>query len=80
MDYNHCRPHSSLSYLTPAGFAQRCREAACIRPHTSVPDGVQDCGILSETLDPKRGADQETRVATQGRWRNGLAAFFGMQR
>jgi putative transposase len=51
MDYNHYRPHSSLSYMTPAGFAQRCREAACIRPHTSVPDGVQDCGILSETLD-----------------------------
>jgi hypothetical protein len=51
MDYNHYRPHSRLRYMTPAGFAQRCREAAGIRPHTSVPDGVQDCGILSETLD-----------------------------
>jgi len=37
MDYNHCRPHSSLSYMTPAGFTQLCREAGCIRPHTPVP-------------------------------------------
>jgi putative transposase len=24
MDYNHYRPHSSLSYITPAAFAQIC--------------------------------------------------------
>jgi len=47
MDYNHYRPHSSLSYMTPAGFAELCREAGCVRPHTPVLDGVQDCGILS---------------------------------
>ncbi len=46
MDYNHYRPHSRLSYMTPVGFAQRCRAAACIRQHTSVPDGVQNGGIL----------------------------------
>ena len=51
MDYNHYRPHSGLSYMTPAGFAQLCREVGCIRPHTPVPDEVQDCGILSQTLD-----------------------------
>jgi putative transposase len=47
MDYNHYRPHSSLSYMTPAGFADLCRQAGCVRPHTPVLDGVQDCGILS---------------------------------
>jgi transposase InsO family protein len=47
MDYNHYRPHSSLGYMTPAGFAGLCQQAGCIRPHTPVLDGVQDCGILS---------------------------------
>ena len=31
MDYNHYRPHSSLSFMTPAGLAQRCRGAAGIQ-------------------------------------------------
>ncbi len=47
MDYNHYRPHSSLSYMTPAGFAELCRQAGCVRPQTSVLDGVRNCGILS---------------------------------
>ena len=47
MDYNHYRPHSSLGYMTPAGFAQLCREASCLRPQTPVLNGVHDCGILS---------------------------------
>lgn len=32
--------------MTPAGFDQLCRETGCIRPHTPVPDGVQDCDEL----------------------------------
>jgi len=47
MDYNHYRPDSSLGYVTPAGFADLCRQASCIRPHVPVFDGVQDYGILS---------------------------------
>ena len=33
-DYNECRPHSSLSYLTPAEFARRAdrgKDADCVR-------------------------------------------------
>ncbi|MFC1634470.1 integrase core domain-containing protein [Planctomycetota bacterium] len=51
MDYNHYRPHSSLDSMTPAGFAELCRQAGCVRLQTPVLDGVQDCGILSEALD-----------------------------
>ncbi len=47
MDYNHYRPHSSLGYMTPAGFGELCRQAGCVRPQTSVLDGVRNCGILS---------------------------------
>lgn len=46
MDYNHDRPHSSLGDMTPASFAELCRKTGCIRPHATVLNGVQDCGIL----------------------------------
>lgn len=37
LDYNHRRPHSSLSYLTPAAFAARCsaKDCAALRPRPS---------------------------------------------
>jgi hypothetical protein len=41
MDYNHYRPHSSLGYMTPAGFAEQRRQTGCIRPHTPVFDGAR---------------------------------------
>ena len=31
-EYNHYRPHSSLGYLTPAQFAQRCRKGEVPEP------------------------------------------------
>jgi len=55
MDYNHYQSLSSLSHMTPAGFSELRRETGGIRPYTPVLDGVQDCGILSQTLDPKKG-------------------------
>jgi len=51
MDYNHDRPHSSRSYMTPAGFAQWCREVGCVGPHVPAFGKVQDCGTPSQTLD-----------------------------
>jgi len=51
MDYNHYRPHSSLSYMTPAAFAQSCQGVGCIRSHTPMPDEKRMVEILSETLD-----------------------------
>ena len=55
MDYNRYRPHISLDYVTPAGFAELCRRADCIRPYTPVLDGVQDCGILIVGTGPIKG-------------------------
>jgi len=46
MDYNHYRSHSSLSYMTPATYAQLCREVGCVRRHMSIPDESE----VSETL------------------------------
>lgn len=40
MDYSHYRPHRSLGHMTPAGFAELCREARYIRPHSPVLNGV----------------------------------------
>ena len=36
-DYNECRPHSALAYLTPAEFAARCR--------ASLPDSATELEI-----------------------------------
>jgi len=52
MDYNHYRPHSSLSYMTPAAFGQLCIETDCCKDQpkqemTRVNCGVNKKGILS---------------------------------
>jgi len=46
-EQTYYRPHSSLGYMTPAGFAELCRQAGCLRPPTPALSGVHDCGILS---------------------------------
>ena len=47
MDYNHYRPRSSLGYMTPAGFAELCRQAGFARPQTPMLGVVQNCVIIS---------------------------------
>ncbi len=52
MDYNHYRPHSSLSYMTPAAFGQLCIEMDCCKDEpkhgiTIVNYGVNKKEILS---------------------------------
>jgi transposase InsO family protein len=51
MDYNHYRPHSSLGYMTPAAFAQLCREVGCVRRYISIPNESKVRETLSQTLD-----------------------------
>ena len=51
MDYNHYRPHSSLSYMTPAEFAKLCVDVGCIRPQSCGTERAQVCETLSQRLD-----------------------------
>ena len=56
MDYNHYRPHSSLSYMIPAAFAQICIDTDCRRDdwraeHVRLKCGDDSKEILSQTLD-----------------------------
>lgn len=46
MDYNHYRPHSSLSYMTPAEFAKLCVEVGCYKRQKSAIEDEE----ISETL------------------------------
>lgn len=55
MDYNHYRPHSSLSYMTPAQFGRLCVENDCCKDATKAETmrseyGVKLYGILSQNL------------------------------
>ena len=52
MDYNHYRPHSSLSYMTPAAFGQLCIETDCCKDKPKqriikVKHGVNKKGMFS---------------------------------
>ena len=51
MDYNHYRPHSSLSYMTPAEFAKLCVEVGCYKRQKSVIEDVEMSETLSNELD-----------------------------
>jgi putative transposase len=51
MDYNHYRPHSSLSYMTPAEFAKLCVEVGCYKRQRPVMKDVEMSGTLSNELD-----------------------------
>ena len=50
VDYNHYRPHSSLSYMTPAEFAKLCVDVGCIRPQSHGTERAQLCETLSQRL------------------------------
>jgi hypothetical protein len=47
MDYNHCRPHSSIAHVTPAASAELCRQTGCVRLHIPTLDKTETCEILS---------------------------------
>jgi putative transposase len=51
MDYNHYRPHSSLLYMTPAAYAQLCREVGCVRRYMPIPAESEVRETLSHKLD-----------------------------
>jgi len=51
MDYNHYRPHSSLSYMTPAEFAKLCVEVGCFKRQKSVIEDMEMSETLSNGLD-----------------------------
>lgn len=46
MDYNHCRPHSSLDYMAPAAFASGCLEQGSVSLCLTQ-DKEKQCDILS---------------------------------
>jgi putative transposase len=51
MDYNHYRPHSSLSYLTLAEFAKLCIEVGCYKRQKPMTEDVEMKEPLSNELD-----------------------------
>jgi putative transposase len=51
MDYNHYRPHSSLSYMTPSEFAKLCVEVGCFKRQKSVIEDIEMSETLSNGLD-----------------------------
>jgi hypothetical protein len=57
MDYNHYQPHSSMGFMTPAGFTELCRQAGCQAAYASARRGT---GLWDPLIDtgPKKGADQ----------------------
>jgi transposase InsO family protein len=51
MDYNHYRPHSSLSYMTPAEFAKLCVEVGCYKRQKPMTQDVEINETFSNELD-----------------------------
>ena len=47
MDYNHYRPHGSLSYQTPAVYAEQCRQKGLTQPQLPMPEQEKMAEILS---------------------------------
>ena len=64
LDYNHHRPHSSLGYTTPAGYAELCRASApaCRGPAPSHDDCI---GPDSATLrQPQCTEDRSAKLSS----------------
>ncbi len=62
LDYNECRPHSALRYLTPAEFARRPSSSHAAPESTSIPLGQHG---LFAYLAKKSESDNPIRIASQ---------------
>ncbi|WP_146682696.1 integrase core domain-containing protein [Limihaloglobus sulfuriphilus] len=50
MDYNHYRPHSSLSSMTPADFGRLCIETGCCKDSINNVVSRQKYGFSKEEI------------------------------
>ena len=61
MDYNHCRPRSSVSYGAAAGFADLCRLTGCVSPHAQALPEKSVAGPRASVFSPDKDGEVRQR-------------------